>query len=442
MKKLIFILATLLINLQGFSQVEFLQSGPMVGYSTMKEALLWVQTNKPTSVFFKYWDINKPDIIYQTKTIQTNKEKAFVARLIADKLEPNTNYQYALYINDTLVSRPYKLSFQSQPLWKWRGDAPDFSFATGSCAYINETVYDRPGTPYGSDYKIFIDIYKKHPDFMLWLGDNVYLREADWNSKTGIQYRYTHTRSTKEMQAMLGSIHQYAIWDDHDYGPDNSDRSYSMKRTTEETFKLFSGNSNYIFDEGSTGFFQWADCDFFLLDDRYWRTPNNRTDIKEHHIIGDRQLQWLLDALSNSTASFKFIAVGSQFLNPSESGERYINYAPEERLRIIKSIERLKINGVLFLTGDVHHTELSKIDLKEGYPLYDLTASPFTSGVSRWHSKDNPTQVEGTLVEDHNYALLKVSGTLKERQLEIIIYNKDGKKQWAKVITANSLKFN
>ena len=31
---------------------EYLQAGPMVGYSTSRETLLWVQTNRPADVTF------------------------------------------------------------------------------------------------------------------------------------------------------------------------------------------------------------------------------------------------------------------------------------------------------------------------------------------------------------------------------------------------------
>ncbi|NOR88117.1 MAG: alkaline phosphatase family protein, partial [Bacteroidales bacterium] len=343
--------------------------------------------------------------------------------------------------NDQLVDRPYKLSFESQSLWQWRTDAPDFSFATGSCAYISEEEYDRPGEPYGADYQIFEDIYKKEPNFMLWLGDNVYLREADWNSKTGIYYRYTHTRSNPEMQAMLGSMHHYAIWDDHDFGPNNSDRSFPMKRETEAVFKQFFANPNYVFDEGTTGFFQWADCDFFLLDNRFWRTPNNRSDIAQHQILGERQIEWLLDALVYSSASFKFVVVGGQFLSLIEEHERHFNYAPEERMKIIKAIEELKINGVIFLSGDVHHTELSKLDLEDGYPLYDLTVSPLTSGPAGFNAEANPLQMDGTLLKERNYAQMNVFGSKEERTLEISIFNSEGKKQWSKKIRAEDLKY-
>lgn len=437
----ILIIAFLFCSTMLFAQSELLQSGPMVGYSTMKEVLLWAQTNQSAKVHFVYWDIESPKARMRTGQVITQKENAFVARLIADKLEPGKQYNYELYINNKKVDRPYKLRFESQPLWLWRTDAPDFSFATGSCAYISEEKYDRPGKPYGGDYQIFEDIYKKQPQFFLWLGDNVYLREADWNSITGINYRYTHTRSNPEMQAMLGSMHHYAIWDDHDYGPNDSDRSYHLKKETLKTFKNFFANPNYIFDEGITGYFQWADCDFFLLDNRYWRTPNNRTDIEDHDVIGEEQIQWLLDAMANSYAPFKFVVMGGQFINPMKRYEKHANVAPKERYKIMAAIEKLKIEGVVFITGDVHHTELSKLDIDGAYPLYDLTVSPLTSGVAGYEAEKNPTQVEGSLIKERSYAKIDVKGSRKDRSLNIKVYNSSGEERWSYVINENELKF-
>ena len=206
------------------AQSNYLQSGPMVGYSTMMEVLLWVQTNAPANVQIKYWDELRPNNKLSTEEVQTNKRTAFTAKLLADKVEPGNKYVYELTINGKKVNRPYPLKFQTQTLWQWRTDPPDFKMVIGSCAYVNDEPYDRPGAPYGDGYQIFTQIHAKQPDLMLWLGDNVYLREADWNSITGIHYRNTHTRSLPELQALLGSSHHYAIWDDHDFGPNNSDR--------------------------------------------------------------------------------------------------------------------------------------------------------------------------------------------------------------------------
>lgn len=440
MKRLLFFILTIALSSQILAQESLLQSGPMVAYSSMKEVLLWVQTTEEAQVHFEYWNIKNPSLKYKTKAQSTIKNDAFIAHCIADELEPGLKYEYSLFVNDQKIERPYRLQFESQAIWKWRGDAPDFSFATGSCAYISEEKSDRPGTPYGADYQIFEDIYKKQPNFMLWLGDNIYLREPDWNSKTGIQYRNTHSRSIPEMQAMLGSMHHYSIIDDHDYGPNDSDRGFHMKKETLKANKLFFPNPNYIFEEGHTGYFQWADCDFFLLDNRYWRTPNNRSDIEDHTILGEEQIQWLLDALSYSEASFKFVALGGQLLAPHASWERYTNIAPKERLRIIEAIEKLKINGVIFISGDVHYTELTKLDLKDGYPLYDLTVSPLTSGPNT-NNAENPLRVEGTLYLDRNYSKINVSGSRNERALEINIYSSEGELQWTKEIKAKDLEF-
>ena len=115
------------------------------------------------------------------------------------------------------MGRPYKLRFQTLKLWQHREEPPPFRVALGSCAFVNEAPYDRPGRGYGNDYEIFMSINDRRPDIMLWLGDNTYLREPDWNTRTGVLNRYTHTRSLPQMQPLLAASHNYAIWDDHDF---------------------------------------------------------------------------------------------------------------------------------------------------------------------------------------------------------------------------------
>ena len=190
----------------------------MVGYSEMKEVMLWVQTNSCAEVQFVYWEKGKPEVSFSTEVTKTIKKEAYTAHCVADEVLPGKKYEYSLYINGKKIDFDYPTTFQSQTLWQWRTDPPDFKMALGSCTYVNETEYDRPGKPYGSEYFIFDAIHKKQPDAMLWMGDNIYLREVDWSTRTGILHRNTHTRSLPEMQPLLASTHNYAIWDDHDYG--------------------------------------------------------------------------------------------------------------------------------------------------------------------------------------------------------------------------------
>ncbi len=70
------------------AQAELLQSGPMLGYSDMKETLLWVQTKSQAKVKFEYWEKGKPERKFTTQEIYTNKHTAFIAKAIAEKVEP------------------------------------------------------------------------------------------------------------------------------------------------------------------------------------------------------------------------------------------------------------------------------------------------------------------------------------------------------------------
>lgn len=437
-KKLHLLVAVLLISVSSLSAQ--IQSGPMLGYSEMREVMLWVQTKKESSVKFVYWDKEKPAVKFSTSEIKTTKADAFVAKLVADEVLPGKKYGYEVWVDKKKVTISYPLEFQTQTLWQYRTDPPAFKFAVGSCAYINEDGFDRPGTPYGSEYEIFTSIYKSKPDFMLWSGDNIYLREVDWNTKTGIQKRYTHTRSLPEMQPLLGSIHNYAIWDDHDFGPNDADRGFVSKKQTLDAFKLFWGNLNYTFkDEGVTGSFQWADCQFFLMDDRWWRTPNDRTTGSREY-FGQKQIQWLVDALKFSNAPFKFVIVGGQVGNPAKIFENFANYE-EERTQLFDLITKEKIPGVIFISGDRHWTSLCKVDRPGSYPLYDLTISALTSGPSKPVKEEaDAPYVEGTTVTKHNYGLLEISGARTNRVLKINVLDKDGKELWTKEIKASELK--
>ncbi|GAB4133463.1 MAG: alkaline phosphatase D family protein [Ignavibacteriales bacterium] len=406
----------------------------------MREVALLVQTTKPASVKIAYWEKRNNKVKYFTDEVKTEKQKAFTAHLIADEVEPGRKYEYELYINNKLVKRNYPLEFQTQELWQWRKDAPDFSFITGSGAYINEDIYDRPGKPYGGEYEIYTSMYNQKPDFMIWLGDNVYLREADYYSRTGIMKRYTYQWSQPILQPLWGSIHHYAIWDDHDFGPNNSNRSFILKNETLDAFKLFWNNPSYGINNkpGTTSYFEWADCEFYLIDNRYYRSPETRENCKRQ-ILGDEQVEWLIDQLTYSKAPFKFVVMGGQFLSTSPYSENYSNYADEQK-KILDELSKEKISGVIFITGDRHFTELSKLEREGSYPLYDFTISPFTSGHYNGEAEPNSRRVAGTFVAKRNFAKFKVEGKNNERVLTCTVYDKDGGELWTYKIHENELK--
>jgi alkaline phosphatase D len=426
-----------------FSQNNIIQSGPMVGYCEMKEAMIWLQTTQKASVKVEYFAVDNPKQLFYSEVYTTSKEAGFTYHIVLDQLQEGKKYQYTIIVNDKKIIFPYPTIFSAKKLWQHREDAPDFTVAFGSCNYINEPTLDRPGKGYGNGYGIFEKIASKNPDIMIWGGDNIYLREADWDSKTGIYHRNTHTRSIKEIQPLLAKTQNFAIWDDHDFGPNDSDRSFYNKYATQQAFKDFWANKTYGIDpnqkEGIFSTFNWGDAQFFLLDNRFFRSPNDKKT-GEKTILGNQQLAWLVDALSASTAPFKIIVIGGQVVNMAQVYENYSNYT-DEKNKLIKEITDNKIKGVLFLSGDRHFAELSKMDRENTYPLYDWTVSPFTSGaVSNEALKENNIyRVAGSSFFTNNFGLISFSGNKENRQMKLTLFDKEGVVLWEKVILRKEL---
>ncbi len=411
-----------------------LAAGPMIGATDFKEVKIWLQTQKASQVFIKYRE-NGSSVEYITDTLQTKSKDAFTAQFVADEVQSGKIYTYTVNVDGKDLNIPQKTTFKTQTHWQYRTNPPEFSFLAGSCVYVNDSITDRPGKPYGGDYQIFSSMAKHDADFMLWLGDNTYYREVDWNTRTGMLYRNSHTRKLPELQPLLSKMAHYAIWDDHDFGPNNSDRSFWNKELSRDVFALFWANPSYgIHGQGGiTTQFTWNDVDFFLLDNRYFRSVNERKS-GERTVLGRQQLEWMKDALRSSTAPIKFVAMGGQLLSDAQRFEMYSNYGFEaERWEIINFIQEEGIKGVVFINGDRHHTELSILKT-EGKPLIaDLTVSPLTSG-SHKSDEVNNLRIPDTYVFEQNYAEIFIKGPAKKRFVEIHIRDKSGKTLWIQTV--------
>lgn len=434
-----------------------LRSGPMLADVTHRGGTVWVQTEAPATVAL---------VLEKVSSTPNGREHAYevetdamgIAQIHVFGLEPGMTYGYSVHVDGERVETDYPLTLTTQPLWQWRTDPPDVTVAMGSCYYSNEPAHDRPDRwyadeltftrGYGGSTTIFEAIRAKAPDAMIWLGDNVYLREVDWWSPEGIAYRYTHAREEPNLQPLLASAVHYATWDDHDYGPNDSDRSYVHKEAALETFEQFWPNPSYGMPgvPGVFTQFQIADAEFFLLDDRWHRAPNS-APLAERVYWGDEQLDWLLDALTASLAPFKIVANGGQILNPVQVFENVSNIAPMERERLLSEIQARGIEGVVFITGDRHHTELIQIDRAGTYPLLEFTSSPLTAGASTFATREdspefgNPARVDGTLVAgERNFGTLSFTGPREDRTLTMRTFDAEGSLLWEHVVSQSELR--
>jgi alkaline phosphatase D len=381
-------------------------------------------------------------------------------------LEPATTYRFRIKGDEENILRQVDTdTLRTQSIWEYRTDPPPVTFLVGSCTYINDTPYDRPGKQYGSDTKILRTLAQTPADIMVWGGDNFYFREADCTSPTGMERRIAHAFMHPDMQLARHAHLNLAIWDDHDFGPNDSDRSFKFKNTALDLHRMWWGNPGMTFDIGSSKAqlglvfrmwlgkpgttndlpsyydqFTFSDCAFFLLDDRTFRAPNKIIDSingqpnPNKSYWGRAQLDWLKDALISSPASFKFVVNGNQVLNPINDYEGLNHYVAEQQ-ELLDFIADNKISGVFFISGDRHHTEVMQTKHK-GTTMTDFTISPLTSGT--WTLKpgqpeyDNASRLAGTLVEQQNFAKFSITGARKSRLLTVTCHDADGKELWRK----------
>ncbi len=309
-------------------------------------------------------------------------------------------------------------------------------FLTGSCAF----QYPFPLNVGGKRRRlnrIFAQMAKEEADFMVWTGDNVYYLAGQWNSYKKMVKKNLRSRYRSPIDDFLASCPQYAIWDDHDYGPNDSDGRFKLKDTALTVFKRFWANPYYGTNgkDGVFCHFSHQDCDFFLLDSRFHCNKNK----DERKLLGEMQIEWLKEKLLASKANFKFIFSGTQFLPVEQSGETWGKFGTERNdfLRFLRDNE---IIGVIFVSGDRHYSELNKEERDEDYPLYEFTCSPLTSFLDPSFPKNNPLRVENTAIRDQNYGRIKIYNDGAERTCLIETFNTKGELVWKYEIQLSDLK--
>ncbi len=440
MPRFVLLLSFLLISLTDYAQLpneERLTAGPMQGHTTATTTSLWIMVANTDSVRVTLKDTISGAIFSMTQSTQNiiGYKKDIPITFNFTGLKPNTSYIVYFKIDDKELRRKHYIRTLLD------GKNNDFSFMIGSCAlWISRGLrWLHPGI----EEWIYPQMVKEEGAFMLWLGDYLYNFPKDYKSPEGMYRRYAYTRKYHKLHMdFVTSRPQYSIWDDHEFGWNNSDKDFPFKKQSLDLHKKFWANPGYGEPDNPGCYFNFSyqDAGFFMTDCRYYRTVPN---IKGGEMLGKKQMQWLKAKLKESKATFKFIGVGSQVLNEYCTDESWKIF-PEERTELLDFIEKEKITGVIFLSGDRHHGELIKKVRENAYPLYDFTSSAITSfrhKVKRTPEENNPDRVPNTLIEHQNYGRIGLSGPEGKRDCTFYSYNCWGKLVWEVKISENDLKF-
>ena len=411
-------------------------SGPMLSQLEMREAKVWVQADAPSILRIAYTADGASNQVTWSTPVETDAANAHTAVVTLDQIEPGQSYSYRVELNGDLITSP--ANFTSPAHYHGRTPAPDFKIAVGGAHYMIEDGFEPPYQILGGGYDIFGTIAETEPALMIWAGNTAHLCESDWNTKSGYLKRFAKARSLPQLKALLQSVPHYATWSEHDFGAPNSGRQSAFRNMAESSFEAYWPRPVDIDQlDGIATQFRYADVDFFMLDVRSYRndTPDTSTRVE---ILGKEQIEWLRQALIQSTATFKVIVAGAPILNPADSREN-LSYAEREHTELLQMLREARISGMFFISGGKQYGELTRLVHANSYNLYDLTLGPLTANPGNNEDELNFFRMPGSSTFERHFALIEFSGSEEERTLTIRVMSMEGKELWNRAIPASSL---
>jgi alkaline phosphatase D len=250
-------------------------------------------------------------------------------------------------------------------------------------------------------------IAKQEPQLWIWLGDNIY---GDSEDVAVLRAKYAQQQRNSEYRNFVSKVPIIGTWDDHDFGKNNGGREFTARRASQAALLDFLGEPPQSARRDQRGVYAsytygppGKQIKVILLDTRYHRDPIG----SKGTILGEAQWQWLERELRNSKAQIHLVGSGIQVLPEQHRFEKWADF-PAERERLLKLIGETKVPGVIFLSGDRHIAELSRVRSPHvRYPLYDLTSSGLTHTWSSLRREANRHRV-GELVVALNYGTIDV----------------------------------
>jgi alkaline phosphatase D len=278
-------------------------------------------------------------------------------------------------------------------------------------------------------------------ELFILLGDNIY---ADTTNAAVMTRKYRVRKESAFFQALRKKAPLLATWDDHDFGGNDAGSNYVMRVESQKLFLDFMdepADSVRRKREGVYDAYVFGPANkrvqVILLDTRYFRSmlatgENNVMPSGGKYIphpdpnvtmLGEAQWKWLEEQL-RVPADLRVIGSSIQFISEFSGAEAWANM-PREKQRMLDLLKKTKANGVLFISGDRHWAELSRLNRDRDYPLYDLTSSALTEE----HKRGTPTPNrfrDGPTFHDTNVGLITINWRTKGPAVLLQLFDVNG----------------
>lgn len=246
----------------------------------------------------------------KTNSFEVNERSDFTCQFLLEKLSPNTPYEILVIGKSNGGIQQISGSFKTAPLH----DQPiPVNFMVTTCHEYNDR-----DLPNDRGFKIFNEMKKLNPDFLVHTGDVLY---HDHNAKNLALARWNWQR----MNSLTGNVEFYRntpcyfMKDDHDCWMNDCHPTSTNKFMGEFTFQqgveLF--KQQVPSSEKPYRTFQWGkDVQIWMFDVREFRMPNEMPDGPEKTIWGSEQINWFKQTYQSSTASFKILISPTPIIGP------------------------------------------------------------------------------------------------------------------------------
>jgi hypothetical protein len=318
-------------------QVEWIWSGAATERSITVKARLADEHDAVRLLVSERQDMSNPIV---TGALPASDDTQRVVAFTVDSLTPNTHYYYAIDA-DGRIDLTRQGQFTSFPA----GPA-SFSFAFASCART------------GSNGQVFDTIRETNPLFYMNVGDFHY---TFIDSADADRFRTEYDRAlTRPAQAALYASVPFAYaWDDHDYGPNDGDRTSPTRTVAREVYRQYVPHYPTVAGDGDQPIYQAFTVGrvrFLLTDTRSERDPDTDIDNADKSMLGDAQKAWFKQELLDARGRYPVIVwVNSgPWIDAAGEGKDTWGGFSTERRELADFITEQQISGLVMLSGDAH----------------------------------------------------------------------------------------
>lgn len=332
-------------------------------------------------------------------------------RVAVEGLAPGQEY-------DLTISTPEGVVLDSRKFSTLKPDIAKAKIALVSCMRDTRAEFQAP---------MWKALAETKPDLVFLLGDNVYVDDetefVGGVTEERIWRRYVETRMTLDFYHWKTLVPALAVWDDHDFGLNNTYGDTPWRQVSTDVFRnLYAQDAimpEVTWGPGIATAYTAYGQRFYLMDNRSFR---------DHPIIGkthwgSTQEDWIVKNLGGNKLP-GWIMNGSQIFSGYRSGWGYETGHAGSLKKMLKRFSELEA-PVLFCSGDVHYSEVMKIeDTYLGYQSTEITSSSMHSNAKE-PRKGNKRRIAS--IGEYNFVIAEVKDVYRGVNLNIRSHGQGGK---------------